>query len=142
MVPLNGEDVRFTTGHSADNELQIDREVNHVSCLQGSALKRRWRQVDGRASMCHHGGGSVGACACVVNRRVHNEGSTGQMRLLSVAQREAHAIAGRGRRHVIVHHLQGFRRASTLSGKEQEVVVLLNGPRLDVSNGDESNAAD
>ena len=31
--------------------------------------------------MCHHGGGSMGACACVVNRWVHNEGSTGQMRL-------------------------------------------------------------
>lgn len=47
VVPLNGEDVRFGAGHSADNELQIDREVNHVSCLQGSALKRGWRQVDG-----------------------------------------------------------------------------------------------
>ena len=32
VVPLNGEDVRFATGHSADNELQIDREVNHIVC--------------------------------------------------------------------------------------------------------------
>jgi hypothetical protein len=80
--------------------------MNHIAALQGSALKGRWRQVNDRARMGLHRRGPVRAGAGVIDGRMHDEGPAGKVSFLSVAQRKAHPVTGRGRRHVIVHHLQ------------------------------------